>query len=487
MKNFKFKIIVSVYLCLISLAFYNAFHSYNSSIDQAKSSAFSKLSTISHILSNQISGDIHEKLTSDYSKKDQIGTTDQNYEYNYIHQILTKTEKSLNLKTPIYTLFRSPNKKNIYFGVTSSEVPYYRHEYQSPPKELLENFDEGGFIDEYVDENGIWLSAFSPVKNSRGETVAIVQADQNFKEFMLNVKWALIKNISIVLVIYSVIGLLLYFFLKEILKKEEDYTLSQNNYNKELEEQVKKRTSELNILNSKLKAVNNELSSFFYSTSHDIRGPLCRILGLSSLAKMEDDKQELVELIEIESQKMDLMLKKMVLVNNLRTKILKIEPIIVPDTMNNILSVMNKKYSKTKAEITINTETQSLNKFHSDKEILESIIVNLLDNAFKFSDTLNPKININTTIDRNGILSLTIANNGLKFTEKEKDHAFELFKNKGEADGIRLGLYTIKTAVDKLNGIVSIGDNNQSTEINILIPDFHIIKDFELTKEYIRS
>ncbi|MBU0695445.1 MAG: HAMP domain-containing histidine kinase [Bacteroidetes bacterium] len=487
MKNFKLKIIISVYLCLISLAFYNAVHSYNSSIDQAKSAAFSKLTTISHILSNQINGDMHQKLTYKYSSKDQIATTKQNYEYNFIHQILAKTEKSLNLNTPIYTLFKSSDKNKVYFGVTSSENPYYRHEYKSPPKELLENFDKGGFVDEYNDENGIWLSAYSPIINSKGETVAVVQADQNFKEFMLNVKWMLIKNISIVLIIYSAIGFLLYLFLKEILQKEENYTASQNNYNKELETQVDKRTKELNILNAKLKGVNNELSSFFYSTSHDIRGPLCRILGLSSLAKSEDDKQELVELIEIESQKMDDMLKKMILVNNLRTKNLQIEPVVIADMMNNILSVLNKKYRTTKAEITIQTETQSLNKFHSDTEILESIFTNILDNAFKFSDIKKPKININTFIDSNGILSLSISNNGIKFTKNEKEHAFELFKNKGQADGIRLGLYTIKTAVDKLNGIVSIEDQDQLTEIKVLIPDYYIIKDFELNMEYIHS
>nr|MBC7612080.1 HAMP domain-containing histidine kinase [Pseudopedobacter sp.] len=487
MKNFKLKIIISVYICLISLAFYNAFHSYNSSIDQAKNAAFSKLTTISHILSNQISGDAHQKLTSVYSNKDQIGTTEQDYEYNSIHQILAKTAKSLKLNTPIYTLFRSPDKKNLYFGVTSSENPYFRHIYQSPPKELIENFDKGGFVDEYNDENGIWLSAFSPIKNSEGKIVAVVQADQNFNEFMLSVRLMLIKNISFALLIYSVIGFFLYLFLKEILKKEEAYTNSQDNYNRELEIQVDKRTKELNVLNSKLKAVNNELSSFFYSTSHDIRGPLCRILGLSSLAKEEDNKQELVELIELESQKMDDMLKKMILVNNLRTKDLEIEPVVVSDKINQILYLINKKYLKTKAEITIKTETQNLNKFHSDTKILESIITNILDNAFKFSDIKKPKININTFIDSNGILSLSISNNGIKFTEKEKEHAFELFKNKGQADGIRLGLYTIKTAVDKLNGIVSIEDQDQSTEIKVFIPDYYIIKDFELNKEYIHS
>lgn len=490
MKHLKLKIIISVYLCLIVLALYNAFHSYHSNINQAKQAALTKLSTISNILAHEINGDVHERIVRKYLQKDAIGSADTDRDYASIHQILAKIKASADVKSPIYTLFPSSDKKSFYFGVTSSEKPYFRHAYHSPPQELINNFQKGGFIDEYQDENGIWLSYFAPIKNSKGQTIAVVQTDQNFNDFMASVKFQLIENIFVVILIYSVIGILLYFFLKEVLKQEDLFIKTQQNYNSQLSEEVNLRTSELNVLNAKLKAVNNELSSFFYSTSHDIRGPLCRILGLSSLAKDEEDKQELVELIEIESQKMDNMLKKMILVNNLRTKNLAIEPVAVADTLNNILASMNKKYHKTKAEINIKTETQSLNQFNSDKEILASIISNLLDNAFKFSDGEHPKININSFIDKNGILSLTVANNGLKFSETEKIHAFELFKNannNGDTDGIRLGLYTIKTSVDKLNGLVDIEEEKDMTLLKVLIPDFYIMKDVELNSCFVEN
>lgn len=488
MKHLKLKIIISVYLCLIVLALYNAFHSYHSNINQAKQAALTKLSTISNILANEINGDEHEKLIEKYTQKDAISNNESDKDYESIHELLIKTKVSADVNSPIYTLFPSSDKKTFYFGVTSSETPYFRHAYHSAPQELMNSFQKGGFIDEYQDENGIWLSYFAPIKNSKGKTVAVVQTDQNFNDFMASVKFQLIENICIIILIYTAIGILLFFFLKEVLKKEDLFIKTQQNYNTKLTKEVEVRTSELNVLNAKLKAVNNELSSFFYSTSHDIRGPLCRILGLSSLAKEEVDKQELVELIEIESQKMDNMLKKMILVNNLRTKNLAVEPISVGDTVNTILSQMNKKYHKTKAEINIKTETQSLNQFNSDKEILESIISHLLDNAFKFSDSNHPKININSFIDKNGILSLSVANNGLKFSENEKIHAFELFKNannNGDAEGIRLGLYTIKTSVDKLNGLVDIEEENGMTALKVLIPDFYIMKDVELNTCFI--
>jgi K+-sensing histidine kinase KdpD len=75
-------------------------------------------------------------------------------------------------------------------------------------------------------------------------------------------------------------------------------------------------------------------------------------------------------------------------------------------------------------------------------------------------------------------LCLTVANNGSKFSDEEKKHAFELFKNASNygdiEDGIRLGLYTVKTAVNKLNGTVQIETNEQEmTEITVYIPNYY--------------
>ncbi len=85
----------------------------------------------------------------------------------------------------------------------------------------------------------------------------------------------------------------------------------------------------------------------------------------------------------------------------------------------------------------------------------------------------------------NGILSLTVANNGIKFTSIELENAFELFKNGNTNNntpdnGLKLGLYSIKTAVNKLNGLVEIKTNtNDMTEIKVLIPDFYITKEID--------
>jgi hypothetical protein len=49
------------------------------------------------------------------------------------------------------------------------------------PMKLREQTESGGIIDVYETENGIWLSAFSPVINSSGVPVALLQVDESFR------------------------------------------------------------------------------------------------------------------------------------------------------------------------------------------------------------------------------------------------------------------------------------------------------------------
>ncbi|OAQ39624.1 hypothetical protein A5893_08515 [Pedobacter psychrophilus] len=478
MKFLRLKIIISVYVCLIVLAIYNTFHVYSTNKKNAKQNVFAKLSTAANILASQIDGDEHEKVTSKFKTKDQIKTSVEDSLYNKIHLQLKDVQHSSYINTPIYTLIKSKNNQFL-FAITSSNSPYYFHTYHTPPKELLQGFDKGGNLDEYKDENGVWLSAFAPIKNKSGKVVAVVQIDKNFKEFLEDINNQFFNNIIFIILVYSVIGFFLYIFLKDVLHKEEKHNKIQKSYKDELEKEVKQRTLDLNKTNLELTNLNNELESFFYSTSHDIRGPLCRILGLISLAKFEDDKQEIVNMIETESQKMDNMLKKMVLVNDIRTKTLEIEEILIYDKITQILNQVKSKYKYDKADIKIKLDTQSLKRFYSDSKIFESILTNIFDNAFKFSDGSSPKIIINSFVDKDGIFCLSVENNGKTFSEIELKNAFELFKKahkKGDTDTIRLGLYTIKNCLDKLNGVVDISYTKNLTMVKILIPDYYFNK-----------
>jgi signal transduction histidine kinase len=475
MKFLKLKIIVSVYICLIGLAVYNTFHIYQANKQSAKDKVFAKLETVANLAAMQINGNEHQALISKYLTKDAIKRTKQDQNYQKIHNQLREIQIASGIVTPIYTLIKNTSN-SLVFGVTSSQNPYYLHKYHTPPQTLLEKFNIGSSLDEYKDENGIWLSAFSPIKTPRGEVVGIVQVDKNFNEFLDEINQELIKNIFFIILIYSTIGMLLFVFLKDVLKKEENYNKSQQDYKTELESEVKKRTKELMIANDQLKKVNNELESFFYSTSHDIRGPLSRILGLSYLAKIDEDYKQILDMIENESKKMDQMLVKMVSVNTLRSKNVVVETVQTKDIIDEVLSSIKENYKEKEVHLKLEYNN-SVNFFNTDKEILNAVLTNAIDNSFKFSDMVNPKVFVSANIDKNHILNICIGNNGKTFSDVEKQNAFDIFKKAhrfGDTDTIRLGLYAIKNCIDKLNGIVQIEERNGFTYLNIVIPDFNM-------------
>jgi signal transduction histidine kinase len=475
MKFLKLKIIVSVYICLIGLAVYNTFHVYQVNRQSGKNKVFAKLEAVANLASLQIDGNQHKKIVEKYLAKDDIKETIQDKNYQSIHNQLNKIQLASKIGTPIYTLIKK-SSNTLAFGVTSSQQPYYLHPYHTPPPILLEKFNVGSSLDEYEDENGIWLSAFSPIKTSTGEVVGIVQVDKNFNEFLNEINQELIRNIFFIVFIYSIIGMFLFVFLKDVLKQEENYNKTELDYKMQLENEVKIRTKELMVSNDQLKKVNMELESFFYSASHDIRGPISRILGLSYLAKIDENYGEILDKIEIESHKMDQMLIKMVVVNNLRTCEIKIETIKTKDIIDDVLFSVKDNYNDKQVHLKIDCNN-SVDFFNTDQVMLKAILTSAIDNSFKFSDLNKPKVFIKASINQDQILHIAIGNNGKTFSDIEKQNAFDIFKRAhklGDTDTIRLGLYTIKTCIDKLNGIVEINNQDGLTYLNILIPDANL-------------
>lgn len=213
------KVIFVVFIGLILLAAYFISYSYINRLDHSRQCTLEKLSSVASTLAVSINGEDHEILMSEFRGENDISTGYESLIYQDIHKKLRDAGEINELETPVYTLINTGGK--FLFGVTSADKPYYRHEYQNPPKELMENFSTGGLICEYEDEHGTWLSAFAPIINSRGETCAIVQADMPFDVFITEAKTALLRNVSGSVIFFIIIGLAIMRVINTLLHKEE--------------------------------------------------------------------------------------------------------------------------------------------------------------------------------------------------------------------------------------------------------------------------
>lgn len=176
---------------------------------------------IANTLASDIDGDMHQRLLDQFSRKDDIRTSQQEEDYRTIHSQLRAAMDANNLASDIYTLVRHESDEVYLFGVTSGETPYFRHRYMLFPKAFEEMFGKGGTLPPYTSENGHWLSAFSPIRNSAGEVVGVVQVDQNYDGFLAKTNRAIFLNSLLSIGIILFIAIFLIRSIRKILVRDE--------------------------------------------------------------------------------------------------------------------------------------------------------------------------------------------------------------------------------------------------------------------------
>lgn len=225
-QNRSTRVLVILFFALLILVAYFLTHSYYVQLDIHKSKVLDRLEAIAKTASTQIDGNQLEYLFDFYENKDDIRTSQQDKVYQLIHEDLKEIAKNNNLSSSLYTLTFDSLRQVFLFGVTSSETPFYRHIYENYPKQLLNEYQLGCKMEEYEDENGHWLSAFSPILNSKMEVVGVVQADNKFDDFLLQSRKEILVNIIISLAFTLLLFFVLIRTMRGILLKEDQLTAS---------------------------------------------------------------------------------------------------------------------------------------------------------------------------------------------------------------------------------------------------------------------
>jgi serine phosphatase RsbU (regulator of sigma subunit) len=221
LRNASTRVILMIFGFIVSITFYFLTTGYYTQLDLYEKGELEKLSGISKTTSIQIDGMQHQLLFEKYQKKDDIKSNEADSNFSYIQRILKNSQEINGIKTPIYTLVYDDSKKVFYY-VVKSDNPNYRHEWKEFKPQHVDQYLTGGVVRPYTDENGTWLSSFSPIKNNKGEVVGLVQVDSQFDEFIQRT-WDEIKFRGLISIsIISVIGFLLLRSIRGILRKEEE-------------------------------------------------------------------------------------------------------------------------------------------------------------------------------------------------------------------------------------------------------------------------
>ena len=225
--------------------------------------------------------------------------------------------------------------------------------------------------------------------------------------------------------------------------------------NERLEELVSERTAQL-------QETNQELDTFLYKSSHDLRRPLTTIVGLSNIASMtlKGDAFELFEHAADTARNMDRMLRKLINVNEINNPS-KYSPIDFSTQVQKTIDGFQDLIKDRK--IDIKSVVQADIGYHSYPDLIEIILQNLIENALFFSsvDKANrrPLVRVNIT-QQNGHISINLEDNGCGIDPSVKDKIWNMFfVGHEKSTGNGLGLYITRKAARTLNGEVNCQQN----------------------------
>ena len=241
---------------------------------------------------------------------------------------------------------------------------------------------------------------------------------------------------------------------------------------------LRDQNEELIKTNDLLRKINMELDNFVYSVSHNLRAPLMSVLGLVSVARMEDQQgpeakgDQLFNMIEHSIHRLDDTLKEILdYSRNARTET-SITEVKLDEIFNDTLERLKylKGFDRIEKQIRIDTEVP----IYSDVYRLQVIFQNLISNSIKYQDVekSNSFIRVEAEVTREEI-RIAFSDNGVGIRGEYLSKIFGMFFRATErSEGAGLGLYIVKESVSKLGGEISLDSTfNEGTTFNIRLPN----------------
>jgi len=231
----------------------------------------------------------------------------------------------------------------------------------------------------------------------------------------------------------------------------------------ELEDRVKHRTAELEEANRHLKRLDKAKTEFLSIASHQLRTPLSAIRGYASLLE-DGDFGAMADSQKIVMGKIQDNTKRLVSLVNDLLSLARIEAGADAKGLNLQEMDFNEIVDQTVEELAIKAEKQgiSLNWHHPqkkfmvviDREKIEQVVMNLIDNAVYYT----PKGKIDIRIKKDGDnLIFSVKDTGIGIDEEGQQNLFNKFfraNNAGKLrpDGTGIGLYVVKMLTEAHRG-----------------------------------
>ncbi len=240
---------------------------------------------------------------------------------------------------------------------------------------------------------------------------------------------------------------------------------------KETEDQLKKERDRLALLlrerdtllqdlkqrSAELEAANQELESFSYSVSHDLKAPLRTLDGFSEAVlseygdKLDETGKDYLERVKKASQNMSQMIEDLLKLSHVTRADMDICNVNLTDLAGSIVDELKSMQPDRQVEFIIVPDMKA----SGDRQLLKILLRNLMENSWKYtSQSSDARIELGF-ISQEDNIAYFVKDNGIGFDMKYAEKLFQPFQrlhNNKDYPGTGIGLATAQRVIRKHGG-----------------------------------
>ncbi|MFW6057874.1 MAG: ATP-binding protein, partial [Persicimonas sp.] len=223
------------------------------------------------------------------------------------------------------------------------------------------------------------------------------------------------------------------------------------------------RARELAQINEELERRNEDLESFAYVASHDLKEPLRSLRGYAQYLDREccetlDERaQSKVQGMLRLTQRMDSLLDSLLHYAQVAKSEIQREPIDLNRLLDEALEILDQRREESGADIRV---PRRLPQVEGVRVRVREVLVNLIGNALKYTDESDAFVEIGYQTPEEhgeeGPLRIYVCDNGIGIKSRYHERIFELFRRLHERDayggGAGAGLAIVKKIVEQHGG-----------------------------------
>ena len=240
--------------------------------------------------------------------------------------------------------------------------------------------------------------------------------------------------------------------------RDKDGTL--RGYGKVVRDMTERKRAQEQIsgLNTELEQRVNELESFSYSVSHDLRAPLRAISGFSEIlarrhrGSLNEEGRHFIDNIVEASAHMGRMIDDLLRYSRLGRTAVELQRVALNDVLAEVCKDLAARIAETGATLELAGELPSV---YGNRMLLSQVFANLLDNALTYHKSDTPvviKVQCRADADR---IIVSVHDNGIGIPVEYFEKIFTVFQrlhSQDEYPGTGIGLAIVKRSVMLMNG-----------------------------------